>query len=95
MPRKTTSPVLEPEPVADLTENKPFDQFIDYQKKAVGEVGQAFRSLIPEGVRDHGQKAVREMVEGYRTLFNAALDDVIKTLEKARIEDQPTEKSEE
>lgn len=95
MPRK-----VEPqEAVAEVVEvveeavekvETPFEKFVDHQKKAFVEAGKAFSSLLPEGLREHGQTAVREMVEGYRTLFNSTLDDLIKTLEKARVEAEKT-----
>jgi len=94
--RKTTkaeAPLLEEE------KKSPFAVFIDHQREAINNAGKAFESLLPEGVREHGGKAVEEMLEGYRGLFNDVLDNVIKTvdstnkdlvdrLEKAKIEEE-------
>ena len=70
----------------------PFDEFVEHEKKAVQEFGKAFATLIPEGLREHGDSAVKEMLEGYRRLFNATLDDVVKMVEKARIVENNPEK---
>jgi hypothetical protein len=74
------------------TEPTPFDEFVEHEKKAVQEFGKAFAALLPEGLREHGETAVKEMVEGYRRLFNATLDDVIERVEKAKLEDKEAEK---
>jgi hypothetical protein len=64
------------------------------EKKALQEFGKAFATLLPEGLREHGDTAVKEMVEGYRRLFNATLDDLVKLIEKAKLEDkQPHKKT--
>jgi hypothetical protein len=74
------------------TEPTPFDEFLEHEKKAVQEFGKAFATLLPEGLREHGDAAVREMVEGYRHLFNATLDDVIRLVERAKLEEKQPEK---
>ncbi|MCU0513243.1 MAG: hypothetical protein MUE40_11820 [Anaerolineae bacterium] len=97
MPRKVT-PVVEEivgkveDTVEEVLDNveKPFDKFLDHQKKAFTEAGKAFSSLLPEGLREHGENALKEMVEGYRTLFNSTLDEVIKTIDRARVEVEKT-----
>lgn len=66
-----------------------FDEFVEHEKKAVQEFGKAFATLLPEGLREHGETAVKEMVEGYRGLFNATLDDVVKLVEKAKLVEEP------
>ena len=73
-------------------EPTPFDEFVEHEKKAVQEFGKAFAALLPEGLREHGDTAVKEMVEGYRRLFNATLDDVMKTVEKAKLQEKKTDK---
>jgi hypothetical protein len=67
-------------------EETAFTQFVDHQKKAVTEVGKALTSLLPQGLREHGETAIKEMMEGYRTLFNSTVDEVVKTVEKAKFE---------
>lgn len=74
------------------TEPTAFDEFVDYEKKALQEFGRAFAALLPEGVRKHGDSAVKEMVEGYRVLFNSTLDDIVKLVEKAKIEEKEPDK---
>jgi hypothetical protein len=75
-------------------EATPFDDFVEHEKKAVQEqeFGKAFAALLPEGLREHGETAVKEMVEGYRGLFNATLDDVVKRIEGAKFEEKPPTK---
>lgn len=53
-----------------------FDSFIDHQKKAAEEAGKAIESMIPQAVREHGSAAIKEMIEGYRGLFNSIMDEV-------------------
>jgi len=89
MVRKVNEPVVEPVEAVKELEDKvdtAFDQFVDHQRKAFTEVSKAFNAMLPDGVKEHGEKAVEEVIEGYRNLFNSALDDLIDTLEKARLE---------
>jgi hypothetical protein len=65
---------------------KVFNIFVEHQKTAAYEAAKAVESLIPVGLREHGRAAVRESVEGYRTLFNSAVDGIIDTLGKAKME---------
>jgi hypothetical protein len=69
-----------------------FDEFVEHEKKALQEFGKAFSSLLPEGLREHGEAAVKEMVEGYRRLFNATLDDIIKLVERAKLDEKEPDK---
>lgn len=76
-----------PEEVVEAeVENTPLDVFIDHQKKAAVAAGKALQGLIPTAVRENGKTAFKEMVEGYRQLFNAAMDDVIETIERIKPE---------
>lgn len=80
------------EPVAEATgaesaakkEAKPFDLFLDHQKQAFHSASKALRSLVPDDARQHGRKAVEEALEGYRTLFNSAIDEMISTVRSTR-----------
>jgi hypothetical protein len=75
-------------------EQTPFAEFIEHEKKAVNEAGKALSSLLPEGLRKHGDTALKEMIEGYRRLFNSTLDDVVKRIEKAKLEEKPSSRKE-
>jgi len=90
MVKRTT--VVEGQETELLTEPTPFDEFVEHEKKAAQEFGKAFAALLPEGLREHGETAVKEMVEGYRRLFNATLDDVVGLVEKAKLEDKESDK---
>ncbi len=84
--------VLENPELNTPVEATPFDEFVEHEKKAVQEFGKAFATLLPEGLREHGDTAVKEMVEGYRRLFNATLDDVVRMVEKAKLQDKQPDK---
>ena len=93
MPRKpVTTNAVERELSTEELPDGPFERFLDHQRRAFVEASKAFSSLLPKELREHGQNAVKEMVEGYRALFNTTLDDLIKTLEKARLEENEGEK---
>jgi hypothetical protein len=72
------------EVVADVTDKNVFETFFDHQRTAATEFGKMLEALIPDAIKDHGQSAVKEMLEGYRKLFNGAIDNVVDTIEKVR-----------
>jgi hypothetical protein len=55
--------------------NKPVDDFIEHQKRALEEAGKALEALVPPEFREHGKAAVNESIEGFRVLLNSMLDD--------------------
>ncbi len=63
----------------------PIDMFIEHQRKAITEALKALESLLPVAVKEHGEAAFKELVEGYRTLFNSAIDEIVQTIEKAKV----------
>jgi hypothetical protein len=71
---------------------KIIDEFVEHQKKAITEATKAVESLIPEGFKKHGEAALKEMVEGYRNLFNSAIDEIVAAIERVRIEEKDGEK---
>ncbi len=82
--RKTTK-VEEPvQEEAVVEEESTFDIFLKHQRNAIVETGKALEGMLPAAVREHGQAAFREMIEGYRGLFNAAIDEVIEAFEKVK-----------
>jgi hypothetical protein len=60
----------------------PFDAFVDHQRRAFEEMGKALDSLIPESFKGHAQSAFKESIEGYRKLFNSALDEINAAVER-------------
>lgn len=91
---KAVKPVETPA-VVPVVDEKPFDAFIEHQKKAIEEAGKAIESLLPEGFKEHGQSAFKEVIEGYRKLFNATIDEMIGKMEKAKLsksEEEPAAK---
>jgi hypothetical protein len=75
-----------------MVEPTPFDEFVEHEKKAVQEFGKAFMAVLPEGLREHGESAVSEMIEGYRLLFNATLDEVAKLIERGKFDEKLSDK---
>ncbi len=61
-----------------------FETFFDHQRTAATEFGKMLEELIPNAIKEHGQNAVKEMLEGYRKLFNGAIDNVVDVIEKVR-----------
>lgn len=57
------------------------DVFIEHQKNAVTSTREALMSLIPGGVKEHGQRAVKESLEGYRVLFNSVIDELVERID--------------
>jgi hypothetical protein len=62
-----------------------FDSFIEHQRKAIQEAGKAISTLLPEDFKEHGETAFKEVIESYRTLFNATIDEIIRAMEKVKI----------
>ncbi len=71
-------------PTIQMDEQSVFEIFMDHQRKAFNESGQAIESLLPVAFKEHSKTALKETVEGYRTLVNTVIDDVIERIEKLR-----------
>lgn len=89
MAEKTTNEEINEEATDETT---PLEVFIDHQRKAATEAGKALEGLIPTAIREHGSSAFKEMVEGYRQLFNAAMDQVIDNIERIKVDRSKEEK---
>ncbi len=63
----------------------PFETFVDHERKAIAETFQAVESLLPATAKEHGETALKEMMEGYRTLFNSMIDEIVDTIEQAKV----------
>ncbi len=87
--RKKVSKAEEPVMATPLDEEEEpksaLRQFLDHQISAVKEAGKALEGLIPDAFKTHTEQAVKEAVEGYRTLFNSIIDNVIGELDKAKM----------
>ncbi|NWG16784.1 MAG: hypothetical protein HXY41_09125 [Chloroflexi bacterium] len=68
------------------------EEFVEHQKKAITEATKAVESLIPSEFKKHGEAALKEMVEGYRRLFNSAVDEIVAAIERIKMEDKDGEK---
>jgi hypothetical protein len=66
------------ESVNDGKNKKPFDEFINHQKRAFEETGKAVESLFPPGFREHGDNARKEFLKGMKVLVDAAVDELEK-----------------
>ncbi len=65
---------------------KPFDQFIEHQKRALEETGKALEALLPPGFREHSEQARKEFIKGMKVLVDAAvveLEKASKEVDKA------------
>lgn len=80
--KKAEEKILAEEAVKEETTS--FDVFMDHQKNAVTEARKALMSLVPKGVKEHGQKAVEEVLEGYRQLFNDVVDDMLDRVKSTK-----------
>ena len=70
----------------------PFTAFLKHQRKALVEAGKALETVFPEAFREHGEAALKESVEGYRTLVNSTIDEIIETFEKVKIGSEKEQK---
>src|SRR5690349_11684369 len=75
----------------DATDQPPaepttLEEFMEHQRKAFVEAGKAMLALLPQNFQSHSEAAIKEAIEGYRTLVNKTLDEVIDSLKKAKIE---------
>ncbi len=72
--------------MGETKDNTTLEQFIEHQRAALTEAAKALESLVPTAFREHGQTAVKEMVEGYRTLVNSTIDNVMDAVEKMKLD---------
>jgi len=76
MPKQEpVNPASEP---AEEEPKTPFEAFIYHQRRALEETGKALEALLPEGFREHGGEAGREFVKGFKTLVDAAINEIEK-----------------
>jgi hypothetical protein len=64
------------------------ETFMDHQRKAVVELGNALKALIPVATKEHSQAAFEASVKGYRELFNKTVDEVADAIKKIKVEDE-------
>ncbi len=75
---ENVNPETEPE-----EPKSPFEAFVYHQRRALEETGKALEALLPEGFRNHGQEAGREFIKGFKSLVDAAIDEIEKATSKA------------
>ena len=80
------------EAVAEGSEVNNFEAFVDHQRKALAEANKAVMALLPKGVQTHAEAAIKESIEGYRNLVNSTLDDIVKFVQGAKLEEPPQAK---
>lgn len=85
---------LTPVPVPEDKLPSMFETFMDHQRKAFDESGQAIESLLPVAFKEHSKTALKETVEAYRQLVNSVLDEVVDRIEKLRVPGEKVEKEE-
>ena len=79
------SPVARIKEAVPEMEETSFGVFLKHQRKALVEAGKALESFLPEPVREHSEAAYKEAVEGYKTLVNSTIDDIVDRFEKVKI----------
>ncbi len=78
MTEQTTPPDMNMEVDETIEESevkKPFEEFLEHQRRALEETGRALEALLPEGFQTHAGNASREFTEGFRVLVNAAMKE--------------------
>jgi len=91
---KAIGETVEGETVVAPQEPNALEVFIEHQRKALAEAGKALTALFPTKVQTHGEAAIRESVEGYRTLVNSTLDEIISVVQGAKIESTEAKETE-
>lgn len=73
-------------PEVETTEEtmKGFSAFMEHQRNAITEAGKALMSLIPNDFKEHGQSAFNEILDAYRALFNATIDEITSAVKRVR-----------
>ena len=59
-------------------EESAFKSFVHHQRRAMEELGRAIEALFPDDFKEHTKNAGKSFVDSFRTLFDAAKDDVKK-----------------
>lgn len=70
-------------------EGRVFDAFLKHQRTALMEAGKALEAFLPDSVREHGEAAFKEAVEGYRELVNTTIDEIVEVFERAKVGEKP------
>ena len=66
---------------------KPLEEFVNHQRKAVDETAKALEALLPPGFVKHGKEAGKEFVAGFKVLVDAAIGELEKVAKQTRKED--------
>jgi hypothetical protein len=72
-----------------------FSAFVEHQRNAINEAGKALLSLIPNNFKEHGQSAFNELIEAYRALFNATVDEITNAVKRVRPDGSVAEEAQE
>ncbi|NDJ61710.1 MAG: hypothetical protein GYB67_11330 [Chloroflexi bacterium] len=73
------NPQPEEQPGEEQQTPNAFNQFVDHQRRAFEEAGRAVDALLPEGFKEHSQKARSEFLNGFRVLVDAAVENLEKS----------------
>ncbi len=65
-----------PENSAEESPKNPLEAFVYHQRRALEETGKALEALLPEGFREHGSEAGKELVKGFKILVDAAITEI-------------------
>ena len=81
------------ENVEEESPRTPFEEFLYHQRRALEETGRALESLLPEGFRKHGSNASKEFARGFRSLVDAAMQEVRKARNQEDMEGEDMDDS--
>lgn len=62
----------------ESAEETAFKSFVHHQRRAMEELGRAIEGLFPEDFKEHTKNAGKAFADSFRTLFDAAKEDVKK-----------------
>jgi hypothetical protein len=77
--------MVQPEVIEGEKKETVLEIFIDHQRRAIEESGRALKALIPEAFQKHSEAAYKEAVEGYRSLVNSVIDEIVDQIEKVKL----------
>ncbi len=71
-----------------------FKEFVHHQRVAIEELGKAIESLFPKDFRDHTRNAGQAFIDSFRSLFEAAKEDLEVMMKRGKSEEDEEEEAE-
>lgn len=70
-------------------QEKPFEAFVEHQRKALEEASKAVEALLPPEFKEHSRAALNESIEGFRVLINFVLDEIKEGVNRESTAEEP------